>query len=427
MSQAETQRYLDSLSNHGIRPGLERMRQMMRALGNPESHFRAIHVTGTNGKGSVCAMLESVLRTARYKTGLYTSPHLVDVRERIRVSGAMISQSEFYRSIHTVRARLKAIGLERAITYFEITTAAAFHYFAQRSVDIAVVEVGLGGRWDATNVLPPPELCIVTNVALDHMEYLGNTVQKIAAEKAGILKAGTPCLTGASGSALQEVKTRAKTMGTACILSRGGRKDSFFKRAIRNLPLKGNYQRINLAMVLDAVALLKKKGWNLSGPQVLRGLAKTDWSARFDVRRWNSRPLVIDGAHNPAAMDELMESVRKLKLDRKPCLLIFNALKDKSFRPMIRSLKRGLSITLVLSPRLPTPRTLDPKAVRSAFAGEGVPVQTFHSVPALIQHLPAAGKRYEWILAAGSLYLAGGILNAFKGRLPKTSLSEAFS
>ncbi len=432
VSANPTQRYLDSLSNHGIRPGLERMQALMRGLGHPEARFRSVHVTGTNGKGSVCAMLESVLRESGLKTGLYTSPHLIDPMERIRISGKAIAPRDFYRIVRALRSKLKSLRLEREITYFEISTAAAFCYFAERRVDLAVVEIGLGGRWDATNVLPRPEASVITNVAMDHMEYLGGTLRKIAAEKAGILKPGVPCITGAEGEGLKVIRARAKEIGSPCaVIGKNIFSGDRFRRALKVLALEGEYQKMNLAAVLGAVEALKKKGWAVSDGAILRGLKKVFWPARFDVRTLGKTPVVIDGAHNPAAMDELMKTVKKFRLNEKPCLLVFNALKDKSFAPMADSLKRGLKIASVQSPWLPTPRSRDPRDSARAF-GARCPVRSHRSVESLSEDLASersfGNKReFSWILTTGSLYLAGGVLAALKGRLRKSTFSEAFS
>lgn len=429
---APIRRYLDSLSNHGIRPGLERMQALMLGLGHPEARFRAIHVTGTNGKGSVCAMLESILREAGFKTGLYTSPHLIDPMERIRISGRAIAPRDFYRIVRALYSKLKSLGLEREITYFEISTAAAFCYFAERRVDIAVVEVGLGGRWDATNVLPNPEACVITNVAMDHMEYLGGTLEKIAAEKAGILKRGVPCITGAAGVGLEVIRKRASDIGSPCTIIR---KNNFlgdrFRRALKVLALEGDYQKVNLAAVLGTIEVLKRKGWRLPEGAILRGLKKVLWPARFDVRTLGKTPVVLDGAHNPAAMEELMKTVKKYRLNEKPCLLVFNALKDKSFAPMADSLKRGLKIASVQSPWLPTPRSRDPRDSAQAFSAQ-CPVRSHKSIESLSKALAsersaADDRGFSWILTTGSLYLAGGVLAALKGRLRKSTFSEAFS
>ncbi len=429
MIRADTQKYLDSLSNHGINPGIERMRQLMGFLGNPEAKFKSVHVTGTNGKGSVCAMIESVLRQARYKTGLYTSPHLVDIRERIQVSGRMIPRAAFLRTIEEIRKKLRVLRLEREITYFEMTTAAAFLYFAQQRIDIAVVEVGLGGRWDATNVLPSPELCVITNVTLDHMEYLGDTIAEIAKEKAGVLKAGSVCLTGASGPALRIIREVSKSLGVSCVLNgRNPVSKNLWDPIVKFFPLEGEYQKINLKIALSAVNILRAKNWRIADSHILNGLKKVSWPARFDLRMLEKIPALLDGAHNAAAIQTLLSSLKRKSLNKVPCLLVFNALKDKNPQPMILRLKNNLKIVRVLCPLLPTPRSSTPQSIRKAFGGS-VPFEIHDSIKSLCGGLASVTPKndYSWILVTGSLYLAGGILGQLKNRLRKSSFAEAFS
>lgn len=422
MNRAETQRYLDSLSLHGIRPGLERMRALMAALGNPERAFRAVHVTGTNGKGSVCAMLESVFRRAGFKTGLYTSPHLHDIRERIRFNGNLIPVSEFCRILTRVKTSAESIGLGKEITYFEATTAAAFAYFERKRVDLAVVEVGLGGRWDATNVLPLPELCIITNIDLEHTRYLGNSVEKIAAEKAGILKSGAPCLTGASGKSREVVRDRAAELNDP-FHENAARPE--LQNALSAVSLKGSFQKENVSLVLNAVKILRDRGWKIGKPALLQGLKRTSWPGRFDqrsIKLKNQRiPVIVDGAHNPAAIQALLSSIEKTGRANAPCDLVFNALEDKNVRQMANALAGRLKIRKVWIPALKTPRGVAPEAMAKNFKGKAE-VVPFASLPTALTALMKENftDNGHWMLVTGSLYLTGEFLELFEGQFSKS-------
>jgi len=204
--------YLYGLERHGIKPGLERIRALLSVLGNPQGSFRSIHVAGTNGKGSVCSMAASVLIDAGFRTGLYTSPHLVKFNERISVSGKTISEKELIEAAREVKAASKKAGVSGTITFFEFTTAMAFLHFRKKKVEFAVVETGMGGRLDATN-LAAPMVSVITNIALDHTAWLGSAIKEIAGEKAGIIKPGVPVITGAAQrTALSVIKATAKKL-----------------------------------------------------------------------------------------------------------------------------------------------------------------------------------------------------------------------
>lgn len=422
MNSAETQRYLDSLSLHGIRPGLERMRTLMQAMGNPERSFRAVHVTGTNGKGSVCAMLESVFRQAGFKTALYTSPHLLDIRERIRLNGNLIPHSEFCKILTRVKTSSESVGLGKEITYFEATTAAAFAYFARKRVEIAVVEVGLGGRWDATNVLPLPELCILTNIGLEHTQYLGNTVEKIAAEKAGILKSGAPCLTGAQGKPRGVIRARAAELNAAFYenLPAPG-----LQNFLKTVSLKGSFQKENVNLVLNAVKILRSRGWKIKDPALRLGLKKTSWPGRFDQRTLTIKnkkiSVIVDGAHNPAAIQALLSSLEKMGQAKAPCTLVFNALQDKNAKRMAEMLANRLKVRKAWIPGLNTPRSIAPETMTKNFKGkiEATPFSSLQGLQTVLMKENVSEKN-RWMLVTGSLYLTGEFLGRFKKQLSKS-------
>ncbi|MBI2916101.1 MAG: bifunctional folylpolyglutamate synthase/dihydrofolate synthase [Elusimicrobia bacterium] len=385
------------------------MRKLAHRLGHPERNFRAIHVTGTNGKGSVCSLLDSILNSSGIKTGLYTSPHLADLRERICVQGKKISKRSLDYWVEWVRSR--AGRLEKDLTYFEVLTAAAFCYFSQKKVDLAVLEVGLGGRWDATNVIPAPELCVLTNVSLEHTHFLGNTIQKIAREKAGIVKEGSLCLTAASGPALKVIQSVCKEKNVNLIPISNRKK---LEDWLRLCSLKGDFQRENMEIVLNAVEQLREKGWNIPSSSLREGLQKAQWPCRFEWRRLpigsKVAPVLLDGAHNPAAMEACVRSIRQTPFCSSKVLLVFNALQDKNVSAMAEILCKNLKLHQIFIPALSTERSSDPATVRDIFLKRShqVPIQCFPSVPKAWAEIKSRkGTDADWILVVGSLYLAG--------------------
>lgn len=428
MNWQETENYLNAISQRGIKPGLHRMQILMQRLDHPKKKFKSVHVTGTNGKGSVCAMLESILREAGVRTGFYSSPHLLDLRERITIGGEQIDFDSL--SYWVSRIRNCAGGIESELTYFEVMTAVAFCYFAEKKVELAIVEVGLGGRLDATNVLPAPEVCIITNIALEHTDYLGKRVAEIAEEKAGIVKEHTVCVTGASGLALKivqrickahDVKTVRVVMGTS-IQNRDRTKEKpLLENALHCCALKGNFQRKNIGIVLETVQILRKKRWGISERHILEGLKKVVWPGRFDrkVIQLNIRkiPVLLDGAHNPAAIKALMSALKTTRLNEKKCLLVFNALRDKEIGKMVRCLSQGLRISEIFVPSLDTNRTAAPDLVQAIFGRtcKGIPLKTFDSVSGMwsLFQTEKWDSDAAWILVTGSLYLIGETFKKF--------------
>ncbi|MBI2119629.1 MAG: bifunctional folylpolyglutamate synthase/dihydrofolate synthase [Elusimicrobia bacterium] len=400
-----TKDYLNLLDNQGINPDLERMRKLFELLDHPEKKIKAIHVTGTNGKGSVCAMLEMILRSSGYKTALYTSPHLVDVRERIQVAGKKITLSDFTSWLHTVQK--KAESLKQELTFFEILTAIAFSYFAHAKIDIAVLEVGLGGRWDATNLIPNPEISIITNISLEHTDYLGATTLKITREKCGIIKKNGICITGLKQrSLLREIKKSCRKKNSKLITEVN-------TKTIPSCNLKGFYQTKNIQIVLKTVEILKKQGWFIPGRALTQGLQNVHWPCRFDWRNikigQKKIPMLLDAAHNPGACLELIASIKKTKFIKKKCLLIFNALKDKDISSMAKTLSKNLKLSSILIPRLKTLRsseTLDVKKIFSQFLSNSK-IRTFTNFNSLWHTLKNKKNelKFSWILMTGSHYL----------------------
>ncbi|MDM9380776.1 folylpolyglutamate synthase/dihydrofolate synthase family protein [Chlorogloeopsis sp. ULAP01] len=313
---------LKPFQRFGVNLGLERIQKLLASLGNPHHQVPVIQVAGTNGKGSVCAYLSAVLTEAGYRTGRYISPHLVDWTERICLNEQPISLEEFCNLLLKVQA---AISLEdEPPTQFEVITAAAWLYFAQQKVDIAVVEVGLGGRLDATNVCDQPLVTIITSISREHWQNLGPTVAHIAREKAGILKPGCPAVVGTlPPDADKVVRSRILELQcpnfmpqSACQISTEWAE---YKSIINQnstikypLPLQGQIQLTNSALALAALEMLQQRGWQISEAAIVNGMAKTKWPGRMQWTSWKNHKLLLDGAHNPAAAQVLRDYVNTL-------------------------------------------------------------------------------------------------------------------
>jgi dihydrofolate synthase/folylpolyglutamate synthase len=302
----EVLEYLYSLERFGIKLGLDVMKQLMDILDHPECGFRSIHVTGTNGKGSTCAFIASVLQKAGYNVGLYTSPHLVRFNERIKVNGVDISDEELIRLTSLIRG--KRNGIEA--TFFEFTTALAFLYFAECKVDIAVIEVGMGGRLDATNVIVP-EVCVITHVAFDHLEHLGKTLIEIAREKAGIVKKRVPVVIAETNTEILVLFRKVcRESGSEMIVVRGTEEWT--------LSLRGKHQMVNARTAVAALRVIRNR-FPVSEKAIREGLATASWPGRLMVVSEN--PLVIlDGAHNVDGMMVLRDYVSALSHRRFLCL-----------------------------------------------------------------------------------------------------------
>lgn len=321
-------KYLDWLCVFGIKEGLKRTKALTAALGEPQNFYKTIHVAGTNGKGSVCAMLAEMLRAQGLKVGLFTSPHLESYCERIRINGENISERDFARMIF----RVKNCNVEA--THFEVLTAAAFEYFREQAVDIAVIEVGLGGTLDSTNVITP-ELSIITSVALDHENVLGD-LENIALNKAGIIKEKIPVVTGATGKPLEIIKKIAADKNSPLY--------EVTTPANVKINLRGDYQKFNAAIAIKAAEILK-----LDGAAIAKGLAEVEWAGRFEVVKNSSGVYVIDGAHNPDGAKALRESLDK-NFPHGKRVWVFGALKDKNFDEMIKILFRADDFVIVTPP-----------------------------------------------------------------------------
>ena len=408
--------YLDSLNVDKMRFGLKAITELLSQLGNPQNSYKTILIAGTNGKGSTAAMIASILCSAGYKVGLYTSPHLVDVRERIVINGKKIPLKEFNRTIADVKDKK-----EQPVTYFEFLTAVAFVYFQRQKVDIAVLEVGLGGRLDATNVCKPL-VSVITNISLDHMDYLGNTLDSIAREKAGIIKQKGICITAAKQNKVLEVlknvclRRRAKLYCLSSDIKIKKQKDGILNyeglyRNLKNLkiPLQGDHQLSNAALALAAIELCEKKGFSIADTAIYAGLKNTHWEARLEVLQ-NQPFFLLDGAHNPAGISVLCRSFKK-DFSYRRLILIFGALADKDYRRMLQKIVPLASIIILT--QLKTKRAVPVNDIMETVKKMGYPAIVTENVKQAIERAQALAKKQDLICATGSFYLAGEIKQAF--------------
>ena len=419
MNYQETLDYIHRVSWTGSRPGLSRMTELLEKLGNPQDSLRFIHVAGTNGKGSFCSMCDSVLREAGYKTGLYTSPYIEVFNERITVDGSPISNDELAEI--TTYVREFADAMADPPTEFELITAVAMVAYARHGCDPVVLEVGMGGRLDATNVVNTTLLSVITGISKDHTAFLGNTVAEIAAEKAGIIKRGAPVLFGGSDDqAADVISSRANELG--CSYTRTARDTvrtlcanldgTAFKYKDRQyaISLLGLYQQYNAANVIEAVSILRSLGLEIPDEALERGLATAKWRARFELL--DRDPVFIsDGAHNPEGIDAAVAAVKYYFGDERVCL-ISGVMQDKDYPDMARALSSIASVAVTLRPD--NPRSLDSSLYAAEFERLGVEAYHENDVTTAVRLArDIAKQRGLPLLAIGSLYMYGEVKRAY--------------
>jgi len=423
-SPEELLEWLYSLQRFGIKPGLERTYALLEACGNPHHKLRTIHVAGTNGKGSVCSMLASVLTSAGYKTGLYTSPHIVDFNERIRINGLKISNNELVEYCEILLPHSNKIGC----TFFEITTAMAFLHFARNDTDFAVIETGMGGRFDSTNVLNPL-ISIITSISLDHSEYLGDTLESIALEKAGIIKKNVPVVSPEKNPDIINIfRQKANEKGTILHLI-----DDDFTCNINkwnpdltmdcdvqtinehyqdiHLPLAGEHQKNNLLTAIHCLELLTSK-IEIPSKSIYQGLKdlrkNTGITARIELLR-EEPPLVTDVAHNPDAIGKLVDTIRKCGYTNK-WDIVFASMSDKDYGSSLEILSTICStvyLTDLKIQRAATSEEIEQKAIESGIQD----VKCFKNSK---DAFGSAIKNGRPLIVVGSFYLIGELWDELK-------------
>jgi dihydrofolate synthase/folylpolyglutamate synthase len=413
---------------------LRRVEELLQRLGNPHLKAKTVHIAGTKGKGSVAAMIASVLTAAGYKTGLYTSPHLIDLRERIRIDGQYIPQEKLIELTDMLKPRITAVNRKAnygRLTTFEVLTVLGFSYFAAEKADFQVVEVGLGGRLDATNVVQP-EVCVITTVGLDHMDTLGGSLAQITAEKTGIIKAGTAIISSPQVEEVLEViaETCRRTEVELVLVGRDVHYKRLGLKADRQLieikgrlgsysvasPLLGGYQLENTATAVAALEGLAERGYSIIHESVIKGLEEVSWPGRFQVLA--KKPLVIaDGAHNPAAIRQLKRSLADYisREDREAftkSVLVFGTSEDKDIGAIIAELAGDFNIAIVTHSS--HPRAMDTTLLAAEF--EKYRIETFIKetvVEAVEKAFSIAGKD-GFICITGSLFVVGDAIQYMK-------------
>ena len=415
----KTLEYLYGLERFGIKLDLSNTLSILKYLGNPHKKFPSVHIAGTNGKGSVAAIMQSILSEAGYKTGIYTSPHLVDFRERIRIGQRKIDKEYILSFLTDLKKQIE----KNKYTFFETTTALAFNYFAQKNVDIAVVETGLGGRLDSTNVLYP-ELVIITTLSLDHTKTLGKTLKQIASEKAGVIKENVPTIVETDKKEALDViksicrkkkseflqvkrhckwKIKGKNLGATSFLLNS---DSIEYKNLK-IRMPGEHQVKNAATAILALEELKKKGWEVSDHHIRQGLKNVSWRARFEIFR--KKPLVIlDVAHNPEGIRTLLKTMDELIPDKK-IIFIFGVMADKDYAQMLRQISKKADPIILTRPDYHRSATL--KELEKAVKKANVEYKLFEKIKEAYFYALKNAYSSDAICITGSHFTVGEFLS----------------
>jgi dihydrofolate synthase/folylpolyglutamate synthase len=424
------------------RMGLEKIQTLLRKLDDPHIHYPVAHIAGTKGKGSTAAMTAAIMQESGYRVGLYTSPHLVSFRERIQINGRLISESDLCRMVHRIRPAIEEMAREpdgAPETFFDVWTALAFLFFAEQSVDLAVVEVGLGGRLDSTNVTRPA-VCAITPIGLDHTDRLGNTLEEIAREKAGIIKRGIPTIVSPQEpEALAVIRQVCKERDAALTLIGTDARytirfadterqvfdvsfDSGVEYTGLEIPLLGAYQVSNAVTALGAVETLRKTGFAVSAETVARGLRSVQWPGRLQVVE-RSPYLILDGAHNALALKTLTQAIETLFTYR--CSLVILSLqKDKAVEEMCHIVGSWADVILVTGRRVMRRRQADTEEVAGMLRSAGKEVSTSENVAEALARARALAGPDDLICVTGSLALVGETIETLYSLEPEETLSR---
>jgi dihydrofolate synthase/folylpolyglutamate synthase len=411
---------------------LDRMRTLLKKLGNPQDQYRSVHVAGTKGKGSTCAMIAAMLRASGYKVGVYSSPHLIDIRERIVVDGEMISHADFGRLVKGIEP---IVSHSRPVpTYFDVLTAVAFKYFAEQKIDIAVVETGLGGRLDSTNVIKP-EVTAITSISKDHMAQLGPTLVHVAAEKAGIFKPGVPAVTVIQLPEVEaELKRVADKVGAPFDITGKTIEFSYRFEATRMMgphnrvclttpntkfehlavPLVGEHQAINCGLALSVIDKLKTRGMAINDARAMEGLSKVTIPGRMEMVATAPNRVLVDGAHNAASVDALMKAIGQ----HIPCdsiVVIFGCCSDKDVPGMLERITSGAD--KVIFTKVNNPRSADPDELAARYIElYGKMAQVAGTLEEALGIATRAVTKEDLICITGSFYLVGEAKKLFAAK-----------
>jgi dihydrofolate synthase/folylpolyglutamate synthase len=421
MKYDEAVKWLDSFQQFGMKLDLERIRELSRFLGNPEKKFQSIHVAGTNGKGSVCKYIASVLNKAGYKTAVYSSPHLITLRERFEINNEYIDEESF----SNIVSKIKDIVEKNEIkpTYFEICTAIAFEYFSKNNVDIALIEVGLGGRYDATNIINPI-LSIITNISDDHQHILGETLEEIAFEKAGIIKHNTPVITAATGSCLEVIKREAKkNKSEVYFVDESKIKETTRNQSLQNFEINGliknynlttnnigEFQKINIAIGITTIELLQMNGFFITDEAINQGIKEFKLQGRMQIIQTN--PIILcDGAHNIEGVKYLKKTIQN-NFTYDKLIIIFGVMSDKKISDMINVLKDTYDFLIITKPD--NPRSAKPEDVLKIIKNKSLKKYVLtNSVSKAISKAVDISNKDDLIVITGSLFTVGEALEFF--------------
>ena len=420
MNVTQAIEYIHSFFWKGSIPGLERTQELLRRMGNPEKQLKFVHIAGTNGKGSTAAMTASILEKAGYKVGLYTSPYIYRFNERIQVNGEQIADEDVAAVTEYVKQFAEA--MEEKPTEFELVTAIGFEYFARQNCDIVVLEVGMGGALDSTNVIDTPEVAVITNIGLDHTDYLGDTVEKIAETKAGIFKnnghavvyRGTPGVEAVYERICAERNISLKKADFhSLVLKSHSLEGQVFDCGSRKdlvLPLLGDHQLHNASVVLSIADTLIEKGGNISEDHIRDGIRDVSWPGRFDIV--GRDPLfIIDGGHNPQCIDALVKNIRDYLANRK-IIALTGVLADKDYGEMYRPMMPYIREFVCITP--PNPRKLEATELAEHLRRVGATATPCETIAAGVKLAIQKAGTDGVVLCFGSLYTIGDIRNALR-------------
>lgn len=415
MTVEQALEYIHSNYWNGGSFGLERTRELLRRMGNPEKDLKFIHIAGTNGKGSTAAMSANILRKAGYTVGLYTSPYIFKFHERMQVNGQCISDEELVEITEQIKPLTDT--MESQPSEFELVTCIAFEYFKRHHCDIVSLEVGLGGELDSTNVIPPAEVSVITNIGLDHTELLGDTLEKIAETKSKIIKPGTQAVTYREPASVEAVfEARCKEVGAdwtkadfdSLHLVRASLEGQVFDWGPYkelHLPLLGQHQLKNAATVLTIMQVMQKKGWKISEQNIRDGIATVSWPGRFELVAKD--PLfIVDGGHNPQCIEALVNNVRDYLGGRK-LVILTGVLADKDYHQMYADMSQFASQFVTVTPC--NPRALKAQELKEYLSRYGKPITACDTVEEGVKLAKELAGKDGVVLAYGSLYMVGDI------------------
>ncbi len=418
MNYQEALNYINGTRWMGSRPGLSRVRELLDRLGRPQDRLKFVHIAGTNGKGSCAAMLASVLKTAGYRTGLYTSPYLFRFNERMQLNGRPIADEALAELV--TRIQPHADAMEDHPTEFELMTAAALLWYERERCDIVVLEVGLGGRLDATNVIEAPEAAVIMNIGLDHTEILGDSLEKIAAEKAGIFKPGCDAAVYEQGEGVMRVLERkARELGVSLHAADFSQlvpefdslegQSFLYRGEPYAISLLGDHQLRNAAVVLETVEILRRRGWRLSREDVEHGLYAAVWPARFELVSLEP-PFVVDGGHNPQCARAVADNLLRYFPDRRRVLLV-GVLADKDYPALFQILNEAAAAWVCVTPE--SERALPAERLAEHLSRFGKSVSCCASIPEGVETARELAGEDGMACAVGSLYMAGAVRACF--------------